>query len=144
MFQISLTQPLQCFLDCLFVLSICLVRETARTRRSASSASNLPFSWTDGPESRTPRSSDAEQEADGRLTQAIGLHVPKVEHYHRRLFKRPLPIAMLTPLAKSWWLGWALLLGNGPAPPLSHPPFPHWLDSALLSSAVPGAGTPVS
>ena len=50
---------------------------------------SFPCSWTDGPESRVPRSRDAQQDADGQLTRAIALHVPEVEQQHRQL---PLPM----------------------------------------------------
>ena len=59
---------------------------------------NFPFSWTDGPESRVPRSRDAQQDTDGQLTWAITLHVPEVEQQDRQL---PVLTAALTSLGKS-------------------------------------------
>lgn len=69
--------------------SICLVRETQQEQGDRPLPESLPFSWTDGPESRTHRSRNTKQDADGQLTQAIGLHVPGVEQCHRQLLKQP-------------------------------------------------------
>lgn len=80
--QLSLTQPLQASWSVyLFEASVWLEKHSKNVPLPA----NLPFSWTDGPESRAPRNRGAQQDADGQLTQVTGLHVPEAVQQLRQL-----------------------------------------------------------
>lgn len=70
------------------------------------------------PESRTHRSRDAKQDADGRLTQASGLHVPRLSNITDSSLISLLTTAVLTPLAKAdSWMGITAGKEMGSSPP---------------------------